>query len=231
MMLHNAYGYGLFTGGLGLHGGGERLGLTVVPVSGGMTERQLTLIEDLRPEVIACTPATRSRSRTLSLSLSLSLLLIATFTCIVLGPYHCKKVGKTNPNPVRDVVGADKVTSVSASCKWPTTRYQLISISSFPRFILFDRTSARRNRNGVAGQRADRTSTPCQCTPFVPVEPLHAGEDLTEGGDIQGACFRDTRLRRFSSVERLPIQVPNRLASIFVTGITTIFAGADAGER
>jgi phenylacetate-CoA ligase len=57
MMLHNAYGYGLFTGGLGLHGGGERLGMTVVPVSGGMTERQLTLIEDLRPDVIACTPS------------------------------------------------------------------------------------------------------------------------------------------------------------------------------
>ncbi|HJS48912.1 MAG TPA: AMP-binding protein [Gaiellaceae bacterium] len=57
MVLHNAYGYGLFTGGLGLHGGGERLGLTVVPVSGGMTERQLTLIEDLRPDVISCTPS------------------------------------------------------------------------------------------------------------------------------------------------------------------------------
>jgi phenylacetate-CoA ligase len=57
MMLHNAYGYGLFTGGLGLHYGGERLGLTVVPVSGGMTERQLTLITDFRPDVIACTPS------------------------------------------------------------------------------------------------------------------------------------------------------------------------------
>jgi phenylacetate-CoA ligase len=57
MTLHNAYGYGLFTGGLGLHDGGERLGLTVVPVSGGMTERQLVLIEDLRPDVIACTPS------------------------------------------------------------------------------------------------------------------------------------------------------------------------------
>jgi phenylacetate-CoA ligase len=57
MMLHNAYGYGLFTGGLGLHYGGERLGLAVVPVSGGMTERQLTLIADLRPDVIACTPS------------------------------------------------------------------------------------------------------------------------------------------------------------------------------
>ena len=57
MMLHNAYGYGLFTGGLGLHYGGERLGMTVVPVSGGMTERQLGLIEDLRPDVITCTPS------------------------------------------------------------------------------------------------------------------------------------------------------------------------------
>ena len=57
MMLHNAYGYGLFTGGLGLHQGGELLGLAVVPVSGGMTDRQLMLIEDLRPDVIACTPS------------------------------------------------------------------------------------------------------------------------------------------------------------------------------
>src|SRR5207244_4699497 len=49
--------YGLVTGGLGLHSGGERLGMVVVPVSGGMTERQLMLITDFRPEVIACTPS------------------------------------------------------------------------------------------------------------------------------------------------------------------------------
>jgi phenylacetate-CoA ligase len=57
MLLHNAYGYGLFTGGLGLHAGGERLGMAVVPVSGGMTERQLMLIEDFRPDIISCTPS------------------------------------------------------------------------------------------------------------------------------------------------------------------------------
>ena len=57
MMLHNAYGYGLFTGGLGLHYGGEKLGMTVVPVSGGMTERQLLLITDFGPDVITCTPS------------------------------------------------------------------------------------------------------------------------------------------------------------------------------
>ncbi|HZJ08449.1 MAG TPA: phenylacetate--CoA ligase [Trueperaceae bacterium] len=57
MLFHNAYGYGLFTGGLGLHGGAEKLGLCVVPVSGGMTERQATLILDLQPDIIACTPS------------------------------------------------------------------------------------------------------------------------------------------------------------------------------
>jgi phenylacetate-CoA ligase len=57
MTLHNAYGYGLFTGGLGLHAGAERLGCTVVPVSGGMTERQVQLITDFRPEIISVTPS------------------------------------------------------------------------------------------------------------------------------------------------------------------------------
>lgn len=57
MTIQNAYGYGLFTGGLGLHYGAEKLGLTVVPISGGMTERQVMLIEDFRPEIIACTPS------------------------------------------------------------------------------------------------------------------------------------------------------------------------------
>ncbi len=57
MILHNAYGYGLFTGGLGFHYGGERLGLAVLPVSGGGTARQVDLMLDFRPEVLACTPS------------------------------------------------------------------------------------------------------------------------------------------------------------------------------
>ncbi len=56
-ILHNAYGYGLFTGGLGAHYGAERLGCTVVPISGGMTERQVTLIHDFKPSIIMVTPS------------------------------------------------------------------------------------------------------------------------------------------------------------------------------
>ena len=56
-LLHNAYGYGLFTGGLGVHGGAEKMGLTVVPISGGMTERQVRLIEDFQATGITVTPS------------------------------------------------------------------------------------------------------------------------------------------------------------------------------
>ncbi|MEV0779371.1 phenylacetate--CoA ligase PaaK [Streptomyces sp. NPDC050433] len=55
--VHVAYGYGLFTGGLGAHYGAERLGCTVVPASGGMTARQIQLITDFRPEIIMVTPS------------------------------------------------------------------------------------------------------------------------------------------------------------------------------
>ena len=55
--VHVAYGYGLFTGGLGAHYGAERLGLTVIPLGGGMTERQVQLIADFKPEIIMVTPS------------------------------------------------------------------------------------------------------------------------------------------------------------------------------
>ena len=57
MKVHNAYGYGLFTGGLGAHSGIERLGATVIPVSGGQTARQVQLIRDFEPDAIMCTPS------------------------------------------------------------------------------------------------------------------------------------------------------------------------------
>lgn len=56
-LLHNAYGYGLFTGGLGIHLGADALGLTTIPISGGMTPRQVRLIEDFQPKGITVTPS------------------------------------------------------------------------------------------------------------------------------------------------------------------------------
>src|SRR5436309_3722400 len=57
MKIHNAYGYGLFTGGLGIHYGAEKLGCVTIPISGGMTERQVKLIVDFEPDIITVTPS------------------------------------------------------------------------------------------------------------------------------------------------------------------------------
>ena len=56
-IIHNAYGYGLFTGGLGIHYGAERLGASVIPMSGGNTKRQIMLLQDFGPTAICCTPS------------------------------------------------------------------------------------------------------------------------------------------------------------------------------
>ena len=56
-LVHVAYGYGLFTGGLGAHYGAERLGCTVIPMSGGQTEKQVQLLIDFQPDILMCTPS------------------------------------------------------------------------------------------------------------------------------------------------------------------------------
>ncbi|MHB8841563.1 MAG: phenylacetate--CoA ligase family protein [Candidatus Aquicultor sp.] len=56
-VVHNAYGYGLFTGGMGIHYGAERVGASVVPISGGNTKRQITIMEDFGSTILACTPS------------------------------------------------------------------------------------------------------------------------------------------------------------------------------
>ena len=56
-IVHVAYGYGLFTGGLGAHYGAERAGCTVIPMSGGQTEKQVQLINDFKPDIIMVTPS------------------------------------------------------------------------------------------------------------------------------------------------------------------------------
>ena len=56
-IIHNAYGYGLFTGGLGVHNGAERLGASVIPISGGNTARQLMIMQDFGSTVLTCTPS------------------------------------------------------------------------------------------------------------------------------------------------------------------------------
>ena len=94
-LLHNAYGYGLFTGGLGIHLGADALGLTTVPVSGGMTQRQVRLIKDFRPDGITVTP-------------SYSLSILDGFIAEGLDPKSCSlKVGIFGAEPWSNAMRAE----------------------------------------------------------------------------------------------------------------------------
>jgi phenylacetate-CoA ligase len=95
MKVHVAYGYGLFTGGLGAHYGAERLGCTVIPLGGGMTERQVQLIADFRPDIIMITP-------------SYMLALLDEFRRVGLDPSACSlKVGIFGAEPWTNAMRAE----------------------------------------------------------------------------------------------------------------------------
>jgi phenylacetate-CoA ligase len=96
-VVHNAYGYGLFTGGLGIHQGAVELGATVVPASGGMTARQVTLVRDLRPDILTCTP---------SYALRLGEALVAEARAAGGSPGHRLKAGLFGAEPWTDALRA-----------------------------------------------------------------------------------------------------------------------------
>jgi phenylacetate-CoA ligase len=158
MMLHNAYGYGLFTGGLGLHYGGERLGLTVVPVSGGMTERQLTLIADLRPDVLACTPsyaltlAQSFRERGIGADeLSLRFAVLGQSR----GPSTCVR---------RSTPGSASGAPTSSGCRRSSARACRGSASRSARGLTSTRiTSSPRSSTPTPVRRCPRESAACSC--------------------------------------------------------------------
>jgi len=144
-ILHNAYGYGLFTGGLGAHYGAEELGLTVIPVSGGMTARQVTLINDFRPDGIAVTP-------------SYMLAILDEFRNQGLDPRESSlKVG---------IFGAEPWTKTSTACPrssvpaWPANAWRPRTGCTSTRITSTPRSSTRRParswRTGSAGSWSSR---------------------------------------------------------------------------
>jgi len=111
-VVHIAYGYGLFTGGLGAHYGAEALGATVIPVSGGMTERQVQLMRDFKPGILMCTP-------------SYALVIADEFVRQGLDPVQCSaRVGIFGAEPWTESMRAE-IENVSA---WPRS-----TTTDFPR--------------------------------------------------------------------------------------------------
>ena len=153
--VHVAYGYGLFTGGLGAHYGAERLGCTVIPMSGGQTERQVQLILDFEPDIIMVTPsymlaiarrvrAAGSRSPA-AMSLKVGILGAEPWTEAMRGEIEgrARHACRRHLRPV----GGDRAGRRAASASRPRTGCMSGKTTSIPR-------SSTRDRRGPARRRA-----------------------------------------------------------------------------
>ncbi|MCF8480428.1 MAG: phenylacetate--CoA ligase [Rhodospirillum sp.] len=129
MMLHNAYGYGLFTGGLGVHVGAERMGMAVVPISGGMTERQVQLIEDFKPDVITVTPsymlAILDQFRAVGLDPRLSSLKVGIFGAEPWTDEMRKEIEAAFDMHAVDIYGLSEIMGPGVACECVETKDQL----------------------------------------------------------------------------------------------------------
>src|ERR1022692_4026487 len=123
-IVHNAYGYGLFTGGIGIHQGAIELGATVVPISGGMTARQVTLIADLRPDILTCTP---------SYAIRLGEALAAEGLHVNGDHFLVEAVGPVTGQPVPDGTPGELVFSTLTKEALPLLRYRTGDIAALRR--------------------------------------------------------------------------------------------------
>ncbi len=122
-VLQNAYGYGLFTGGLGFHYGGERVGATVIPTSTGNTKRQLMLIQDLGTSVITCTPSysliLAEAAKEIGLDLRLTKLRLGVFGAEPWSEQMRKDIEATLPIQAMDIYGLTEIVGPGVSVECP----------------------------------------------------------------------------------------------------------------
>ncbi len=122
-VMQNAYGYGLFTGGLGFHYGGERVGATVIPTSTGNTKRQLMLIQDLGTSVITCTPSysliLAEAAKEIGLDLKLTKLRLGVFGAEPWSEQMRADIEATLPIQAMDIYGLTEIVGPGVSVECP----------------------------------------------------------------------------------------------------------------
>lgn len=122
-VMQNAYGYGLFTGGLGFHYGGERVGATVIPTSTGNTKRQLMLLQDLGTSVITCTPSysliLAEAAREIGLDLKLTKIRLGVFGAEPWSEQMRKDIEAALPIQAMDIYGLTEIVGPGVSVECP----------------------------------------------------------------------------------------------------------------
>jgi phenylacetate-CoA ligase len=162
-VVHNAYGYGLFTGGLGAHYGGERLGATVVPMSGGNTERQIVLIQDFAARVLCATPsyalAIAEVAEKQGVDLRKSNLAIGLFGAEPWSEAMRKEIEARLGMKAIDIYGLSEIMGPGVACECEEARAGLHGWEDHFIFEIIDPVTAKPLPEGEAGELVITTLT------------------------------------------------------------------------
>lgn len=227
-LLHNAYGYGLFTGGLGAHCGAERLGCVVVPVSGGGTERQVMLLKDFEPAILCSTP-----------SYALNIAEVAEFMGVDMRelPVHRGLFGAEPwSNEMRaeldqrlglksvDVYGLSEIMGPGVACECDTARAGLHGWEDHFVFEVIDPETLEPLPMGETGELVITTLTK-EAMPMI----RYRTRDITRLTDEPCACGR-THLRILRVTGRDDDMMIIRGVNVYPSQIESVLVGVDGAS-
>ena len=197
-VIHNAYGYGLFTGGLGAHYGAERLGATVVPMSGGSTERQLVLLQDFGARVLCSTPSyalvIAETAEAAGVDLRRSNLAIGVFGAEPWSESMRREIEERLGLKAVDIYGLSEILGPGVACECDTAQAGLHGWEDHFLFEVIDPDTGQRVPEGETGELVITTLTK-QALPMI----RYRTRDVTRLTTEPCACGRThLRIRRIT---------------------------------
>ena len=222
-VIHNAYGYGLFTGGLGAHYGAERLGATVVPMSGGGTERQIVLINDFAARVLCATPsyalAIAEVAEKAGVDLRKSRLEIGIFGAEPWSEAMRREIEARIGLKAVDIYGLSEIMGPGVACECVEAQAGLHGWEDHFIFEVIDPDSGKRLKEGEAGELVITTLTK-EALPMI----RYRTRDITRLSTERCACGRThVRIKRITG--RNDDMLIIRGVNVFPSQIESVLVG------
>jgi phenylacetate-CoA ligase len=222
-IVHNAYGYGLFTGGLGVHYGAERLGCTVVPVSGGATERQVTLLEDFGANVLCATPSYALNIAEVAVGMGIDLrrapLRVGVFGAEPWSDAMRRDLEHRFGIAAVDIYGLSEILGPGVACECHVTRAGLHGWEDHFLFEIVDPETLQPLPKGETGELVITTLTK-EALPMI----RYRTRDITRLDDTPCACGR-THVRIMRVTGRDDDMLIIRGVNVFPSQVEAVLVG------
>jgi phenylacetate-CoA ligase len=222
-IVHNAYGYGLFTGGLGVHYGAERFGCTVVPVSGGATERQVTLLEDFGANVLCATPSYALNIAEVAVGMGIDLrrapLRVGVFGAEPWSDAMRRDLEHRFGIAAVDIYGLSEILGPGVACECHVTRAGLHGWEDHFLFEIVDPETLQPLPKGETGELVITTLTK-EALPMI----RYRTRDITRLDDTPCACGR-THVRIMRVTGRDDDMLIIRGVNVFPSQVEAVLVG------